>query len=188
MAKLRKIPVARVHHRQPGQDGNAVVALLAPGDDIAVAQCSKGGERHLVDRTLAFLQTQDVRLFLGQKPRHQTFAQADGIDVPGCKGKGHRHLLLHKTLGNRPQRLNPGLARPGLPLEKKTPGRSPAGRSACIDRPCFVRIDPDYRPAQIKKAGQKPGQVQQGGCRTIAPVQRGDLPDGTLRPLCLRYA
>jgi hypothetical protein len=102
MAKLRKIPVARVHHRQLGQDGNAVIALLAPRNDIAVAKRSKSGERHLVDRAFAFLQTQDIRLFLGQKPRHQTFAQADGIDVPGGKGKGHRHLLLRRTLGNRP--------------------------------------------------------------------------------------
>ena len=101
MAKLGKIPVARVHHRQLGQDRDAIVALLPASHDIAVAKLGKGGERHLVDRALAFLQAQDVRLFLGQKPRHQTFAQADGIDVPGGKGKGHRHLLLRATLGNR---------------------------------------------------------------------------------------
>jgi hypothetical protein len=96
MAKLGEILVASIHHWQLGQDRDAVIALLPACHHVTVAKRLKLFQRDQFHRAFAFLQAQDIGAFLGHQPGNQPFAQADRIDVPGGKGKGHGGLLCGK--------------------------------------------------------------------------------------------
>ena len=89
MAQIGKIHAADLGDGHPRQDGDAVVPLLPSRDHVGIAKRGKALHRDLVDRALALLQAQDIgRLFL-QQLQHDRLAQADRVDVPGGKGKGH---------------------------------------------------------------------------------------------------
>ena len=99
MAKLGEILVPGIHDGQFGQDRHAVIALLPPRHHVAVAQRLELREGDTFHRAFAFLQAMDVGRLFGQQPGNEPFAQADRVDVPGGKGKGHGSSGGHLSTG-----------------------------------------------------------------------------------------
>ena len=73
-------------------DRDPVIALLPVDRDMRIAGLPERPEGEIAVGTLRFLQTQNVRLVLEEKPHHEIDAQAHRIDVPCGDGKGHGRL------------------------------------------------------------------------------------------------
>jgi hypothetical protein len=70
-------------HRQPAEDGDAVMHALAADDLVDVAELAEHARREVAVADLGLLQAQDVRRFLAQELLDDVEPGADGIDVPG---------------------------------------------------------------------------------------------------------
>jgi hypothetical protein len=82
IALANEITVADVFDREPGQDGYAVVSLLTSRNQC-VAERREVLRRDFLNRAFAFLQAKDIGSMLFQQFKHERFAKADRIDVPG---------------------------------------------------------------------------------------------------------
>jgi hypothetical protein len=75
-------------------DCHTMIALLAVNGLVFITEITKKPGWELVVHAFDLLQTQDIGLMGKKKLFHQGRAQAHGIDVPGCYGKGHELLRL----------------------------------------------------------------------------------------------
>mmetsp|Transcript_124 Transcript_124/g.387 ORF Transcript_124/g.387 Transcript_124/m.387 type:complete len:248 (+) Transcript_124:399-1142(+) len=89
MAERREILRTRLHHRNARQDRHTVIPLVAARHHVGIAKRLKPRAWDLVHRAFTLLQAQHIGRLFFQQLQHNRFAQADGIDVPGGKGKGH---------------------------------------------------------------------------------------------------
>ena len=78
--------------RQPRDDDDAVIALLAVERDVLVAEPPEALEREGVVRALGLLQAEHVRPRRLDELGDEVDAQPHRIDVPGGDGKTHRDV------------------------------------------------------------------------------------------------
>ena len=186
-------PRRRRGERQARQDGDAVIALHAVHQQVAIAQRLELRARKQLVRGLGLLEAQNIGLLLLEEAADEPDAQPDRVDVPGDQPHGSHPPELFNTPGIRrePDRANRATTkrRPVGGMTGRLLARSvgqvsgPQGRRAghqralrplCFWNPEMGSRGPSDNAIHACDIGKK--RIRGPGTLSTSPKRRGGLP------------